>query len=132
MVGRIVNSRRVDNLGVPPQKNRHPFFQDSSLYLSRTFVVHAPYMRRTLAVHASAKAAFFMLNIENTAFADVYTAYIRLRYDLRTTQVDIKGRVEVSDLAVQIPQSNPNIHEPIRRAVGLDQHGSHGFQSVVF
>ena len=73
---------------------RHPFFQDSSLYLSRTFVVDAPYMRRTLAVHASAKAAFFMLNIENTAFADAYTAYIRLRYDLRTTQVDIKGRVE--------------------------------------
>ena len=94
MVGRIVNSRRVDNPGVPPQINRHTFFQDSYLYLLRTFVVHVPYLRRTLAVHASAKAAFFMLNIENTAFADVYTAYIRLRYGLRTTQVDIKGRVE--------------------------------------
>ena len=70
-------------------------------------------MRRTLAVHASAKAAFFMLNIQNTTSADAYTAYIRLRYDASTTQVDIKGRVEVSDLAVQIPQSNPNIHEPI-------------------
>ena len=70
-------------------------------------------MRRTFAVHASAKAAFFMLNIENTTFADAYTAYIRLRYDVSTAQVDIMGRVEVSDLAVQIPQSNPNIHEPI-------------------
>ena len=44
-------------------------------------------MRRTLAVHASAKAAFFMLNIENTAFADVYTAHLRLRYDEGTAKV---------------------------------------------
>ena len=43
-------------------------------------------MRRTLAVHASANAAFFMLNIENTAFADVYTAHLRLRYDEGTAR----------------------------------------------
>ena len=61
--------------------------------MRRTFVVLAPYMRRTLAVHASAKAAFFMLNIENTTSADPYTAYIRLRYDVSTAKVDIMGRV---------------------------------------
>ena len=94
MVSRIVNSRRVDNPGVPPQINRHPFFQDSSLYLSRTFVVDAPYMRRTFAVHASAKAAFFMLNIENTAFADVYTAHLRLRYDEGTAKVGLKVKAQ--------------------------------------
>ena len=90
---RIVNSRRVDNPGAPPQINRHTFSQDSYLYLPRTFVVDAPYLRRTLAVHASAKAAFFMLNIENTTSADPYTAYIRLRYDVSTAKVDIMGRV---------------------------------------
>ena len=95
VVGRIVNSRRVDNPGAPPQINRHTFFQDSYLYLPRTFVVDAPYMRRTLAVHASAKAAFFMLNIENTAFADVYTAHLRLRYDEGTAKVGLKVKAQV-------------------------------------
>ena len=52
-------------------------------------------MRRTLAVHASANAAFFMLNIENTAFADVYTAYLRLRYDEGTTKVGLKVKAQV-------------------------------------
>jgi len=65
-------------------------------------------MRRTLAVHASAKAAFFMLNIENTAFADVYTAYLRLRYDARTTQVGSTGRTEGRNL---YPTLTSNIYE---------------------
>ncbi len=78
------------------------------LSLIRTSVVHAPYMRRTFVVHTSAKVAFFMLNIENTTPADVYTAYLRLRYDARTTQVGSTGRIEGRNL---YPTLTSNIYE---------------------
>ena len=78
------------------------------LSLIRTSVVLAPYMRRTFVVHTSAKVAFFMLNIEKTTPADVYTAYLRLRYDARTTQVGSTGRIEGRNL---YPTLTSNIYE---------------------